>query len=371
MTQGQQTNPPHVPGLDDEALLRWLAEETLLLCGISSVTGNEAAITDHLMQRVAALQPSAQQQRIGNALVVRCGTLGARRIGLFGHSDTVPPNAAQPHKIDWEAGRIYGLGASDMKAGLAVMLRLIADADALQQELVCVFYDREEGPVHQSGMVPLCEQQGELLKTLAAAVCLEPTDNRVEAGCSGSLQAQVFAQGKRAHSARPWLGENAIYAVTPLLTRLSGFHRRAVEIHGLTFYEVMSATQILTENARNVIPDRVMVNVNYRFCPEKSLATAEAELREVIGPGFAIQIVDASPSGAVCTDHPILSRWMTDCGMPVTAKQAWTDVARLTGLGIPAVNCGPGDPEQAHKVGEWCTLTGPLRNYHLLRRLVS
>ena len=352
-------------------LLRWLAEETLALCAISSGTGDEAAITDHLMQRVAVLNPLAQQLRVGNALVVRCGRLGATRIGLFGHSDTVPPNTAQPHTIDWDAGKIYGLGASDMKAGLAVMLRLIADADALSNELVCVFYDREEGPVHQSGMVPLCEQQGALLKTLAAAVCLEPTDNRVEAGCSGSLQAQVFTHGKRAHSARPWLGDNAIYATLPLLTRLAGFSRRAVEVRGLTFYEVMSATQILTENARNVIPDRVMVNVNYRFCPGKSLATAEADLREVIGPNHSIQIVDASPSGAVCTDDRTLARWIASCGVQVTAKQAWTDVARLTGLGIPAVNCGPGDPEQAHKVGEWCTLAGPLRNYHLLRRLVS
>ncbi len=371
MTQGKKTSQQAAHSMDDDARRRWLAEETLALCAISSVTGDEAAITDHLMRRVAALNPSAQQLRIGNALLVRCGRLGSTRIGLFGHSDTVPPNTAQPHTIDWDSGRIYGLGASDMKAGLAVMLRLIADADALSNELVCVFYDREEGPVHLSGMVPLCEQQGELLQTLSAAVCLEPTDNRVEAGCSGSMQAQVFAHGKRAHSARPWLGENAIYAAAPLLSRLAGFQRRAVDVCGLTFYEVMSATQILTENARNVIPDRVMVNVNYRFCPGKSLATAEAELREVIGQGVTVQIVDASPSGAVCTDNPILARWMSSCGMPVTAKQAWTDVARLTGLGIPAVNCGPGDPEQAHKVGEWCTLAGPLRNYHLLRQLVS
>ena len=169
-----------------------------------------------------------------------------------------------------------------------------------------------------------------------------------------------MASGKRAHSARPWLGQNAIYAAAPLLQKLATWQRRPVERLGLTFYEVMSATQILTENARNVIPDRVMVNVNYRFCPGKSLATAEAELREFIGPDYAVHVVDACPSGAVCTDQPILARWITDCGLPVTAKQAWTDVARLTGLGIPAINCGPGDPEQAHKVGEWCSLAGPL-----------
>lgn len=357
--------------LSDEQLTRWLAEETLALCAIPSVTGDEAAIADHLVTRVRELQPQAEQLRVGNTVMVRCGRRGAARIGLFGHSDTVPPNPAQPHHIDWEAGRIYGLGSSDMKSGLAVMLRLIADAESLPMELVCVFYDREEGPVNQSGMVPLCAEQGELLQSLAVAVCLEPTDNRVEAGCSGSLQAQVMASGKRAHSARPWLGQNAIYAAAPLLQKLATWQRRPVERLGLTFYEVMSATQILTENARNVIPDRVMVNVNYRFCPGKSLATAEAELREFIGPDYAVHVVDACPSGAVCTDHPILARWITDCGLPVTAKQAWTDVARLTGLGIPAVNCGPGDPEQAHKVGEWCSLAGPLRNYHLLRRLLS
>jgi succinyl-diaminopimelate desuccinylase len=158
----------------------------------------------------------------------------------------------------------------------------------------------------RAGWCPLCAEQGELLQSLAVAVCLEPTDNRVEAGCSGSLQAQVMASGKRAHSARPWLGQNAIYAAAPLLQKLATWQRRPVERLGLTFYEVMSATQILTENARNVIPDRVMVNVNYRFCPGKSLATAEAELREFIGPDYAVHVVDACPSGAVCTDHPDL-----------------------------------------------------------------
>lgn len=356
--------------LSDDALCRWLAEETLALCAIPSVTGDEAQITSHLSDRVRSLQPHAEQKRIGNALLVRCGKPNGPRIGLFGHSDTVPPNSAQPHHIDWQNGRIYGLGASDMKSGLAVMLRLIADAESLPCELVCVFYDREEGPVHLSGMVPLCEAEGDFLRTLTAAVCLEPTSNRIEAGCSGSLQAQVFAKGKRAHSARPWLGENAIYQVTPLLQKLAGWQRRAVDKLGLTFYEVMSATQILTENARNVIPDRVMVNVNYRFCPGKTLDTAEAELRECIGPGFDVHLVDASPSGAVCTDHPIVSSWIKQSGAAVTAKQAWTDVARLTGLGIAAVNCGPGDPEQAHKVGEWCLLAGPLENYKLLGQLL-
>lgn len=356
--------------LSDEALTRWLAEETLSLCAIPSVTGDEERITSHLSDRVRSLQPRASQKRIGNALLVRCGKEGGPRIGLFGHSDTVPPNSAQPHQIDWDGGRIYGLGSSDMKAGLAVMLRLIADADSLPCELVCVFYDREEGPVHQSGMVPLCEAEGEFLRTLAAAVCLEPTSNRIEAGCSGSLQAQVFAKGKRAHSARPWLGDNAIYQVTPLLQKLAGWQRRAVEKLGLTFYEVMSATQILTENARNVIPDRVMVNVNYRFCPGKSLDTAERELRDFIGAGFEVNLVDASPSGAVCIDDPRVAAWIAASGVTVTAKQAWTDVARLTGLGIAAVNCGPGDPEQAHKVGEWCPLSGPLMNYRLLGQLL-
>ncbi len=355
----------------DDKLLRWLAEETLTLCAIPSVTGNEEAITTHLSDRIRSLQKNVEQKRIGNALLVRCGRLGSRRIGLFGHSDTVPPNTAQPHHIDWEGGRIYGLGSSDMKAGLAVMLRLIADAETLPCELVCVFYDREEGPVHLSGMVPLCEAEGAFLKTLSAAVCLEPTSNRVEAGCSGSLQAQVFAKGKRAHSARPWLGDNAIYHATPLLQKLAGWQRRAVDRLGLTFYEVMSATQILTENARNVIPDRVMVNVNYRFCPGKSLETAESELREFIGSDFEVNLVDASPSGSVCTDDPLLAAWIAQSGVTVTAKQAWTDVARLTGLGIPAVNCGPGDPEQAHKVGEWCPLSGPLANYTLLKQLLS
>ena len=258
-----------------------------------------------------------------------------------------------------------------MKAGLAVMLRFLAVAPSLPIHLLCVFYDREEGPSAQSGMVSLCEQKKTLLQAQRLAIVLEPTGNRVEAGCSGSLQATVVVGGKRAHSARPWLGENAIYAALPLLQKLAQVQRRAVTVQGLTFYEVISATQCLTDNARNVIPDRLTLNVNYRFAPGKTPSQAEAELRNWIGMQHFLQIVDASVTGAVCIDEPSLSNWIQAESVAVTAKQAWTDVARLTELGIPAVNYGPGDPEQAHQTNEFCPLDGPTRNYTLLSRLVE
>jgi len=362
-----------MPRPTDAALAAWLAAETLALCRIPSVTGDEAAIADHLQARCAELAPELRVWRCGNSVLARSGAGGSARplVALFGHSDTVRPAADQPIRIDAAAGRVYGCGASDMKGGLAVMLRLVADATELGKDLLCVFYDKEEGPASESGMVPLCESEAALLGGIDVALCLEPTDNLIHAGCVGSLQASVTVPGRRAHSARPWQGENAIYAALPLLTRLAALPRREVVVDGLRFYEVLTATQARTENSRNVVPDRFLLNLNYRFAPSKTLPAAEAELRELVGPGYPLELLDAAPAGSVRLGHPLLAAWLRKTGLAVEAKQAWTDVARLTALGLAAVNFGPGDTAQAHQANESVAIQALADSYMALRELLE
>jgi succinyl-diaminopimelate desuccinylase len=356
------------------ALADWLAQETLALCRIASVTGDEAEITDYLQARCRELSPRLGIERYGNALLVRhtaAGSAARPRLALFGHTDTVRPARQQRLEIAPDEGRVYGCGASDMKGGLAVMLRLLADSATLPCDLLCVFYDKEEGPAPTSGLVPLCEGGAPLLRDLDVALCLEPTDNLVHAGCVGGLHAAVTVPGRRAHSARPWQGENAIYAALPLLTRLAAVGRREVQVQGLRFYEVVTVTQAQTENSRNVVPDRFTLNINYRFAPGKSLATAKAELFALIGPGYPIEILDEAPAGSVCLDQPLLKRWLARSGLGVEAKQAWTDVARLTALGLPAVNFGPGDTAQAHQANESVAIAALAAGYHALHQLLA
>lgn len=332
-----------------------LARTTLELCQVKSVTGDEAALAADLLDRCAALGLDGDcAYRVGNTVVAAPRrSPGLPTVALLGHSDTVRP--AEGQSVERRDGRVYGCGASDMKGGLAVMLELLAGAPHFTAaNLLCVFYDREEGPAEESGLIPVLAQ--DVLDGVDLALCLEPTDNRIQAGCVGGLHATVTFHGRRAHSARPWQGDNAIYAALPCLERLRGFGRREVHLSGLTFYEVMNATMAHTVNSRNVVPDRFAVNVNYRFAPGKPLDDAERELRELVAGGpqsaFQIEIIDRAPSGAVCLDHPLLRGWRDALALPVEAKQAWTDVARLTAHGIPAVNFGPGETAQAHQANE-------------------
>lgn len=361
--------PPAVPPSRGDKL----AELTLELCRIPSETGDEAAIASDLEARCRVLVGPDHVRRVGNS-VVAWGPLleGSQTIGLFGHSDTVKPAQDQPLEITKD--RIFGCGASDMKGGLAVMLELLAEADDLGKNLVVVFYDKEEGPAVENGLEPLF--QSGAIPALDLAVCLEPTDNRIQAGCVGGLHATLTFRGRRAHSARPWQGENAIYRAIDVLARLRDFGRREVQVGPLVFYEVMNATMAATTNSRNVIPDAFMLNVNYRFAPGKPLSVAENELRALVGSDADVTIIDEAPSGAVCLDHPLLTWWREEqqgVGMPleVEAKQAWTDVARLTARGIPAVNFGPGETAQAHQARESVPTAYLEAGYAALRRLLT
>jgi succinyl-diaminopimelate desuccinylase len=195
-----------------------------------------------------------------------------------------------------------------------------------------------------------------LLPALDFAFVLEPTDRTLQMGCMGTMHATVTVHGRRAHSARPWQGENALFNLIPLLERFRGLERKEVRFGDLVYYEVSVPTQVRTVNSKNVVPDSVEVNVNVRFAPGRTLEQAERELHELVGDLGTVHVFDRAPAGKVYMDHPLIEPWRAAEGIPVQTKQAWTDVARFTERGIAAVNFGPGETAQAHQAGEWCSI---------------
>lgn len=323
------------------------------LLAMPCVTGEEGPIADWLAGRYDAL--GEQTRRVGNSLVV--GALDDPRptVLLVGHTDVVPPT---PADLDprVEDGIVYGRGASDMKAGLAVGMDCFEDAGlrAGPYNLVLVAYAGEEGPHAGNELGPMLAAHPELTGA-ALAVVLEPTDLRVELGCLGALHAEVVFSGRAAHAARPWQGDNALSGAGAFLTEL---HQRApldVEVDGLRFREVVTPTRAWTEpvrEARNVVPDRFTINCNYRFAPDKTVGQAEAALRAVVGERAEVVVVDRAPAGQPFRDAPLVRAFLDAVDAEVEAKQAWTDVARFTEVGVPALNFGPGLTAQAHQAGE-------------------
>jgi succinyl-diaminopimelate desuccinylase len=318
-------------------------------------------------------------QRLGNSLVVRVdpvrpspepGGPGTERprVALCGHLDTVPAHSDDPGAPRREGDRLVALGSSDMKGGLAVMMELAErlPRDARAFDLMLVFYAREEGPFEENELGDVLREVPDL-RTCALAVCLEPTSNRLQLGCVGSIHATLTFAGKSAHSARPWQGANAVHAAGPLLAHLAAQPPRDATSGGLLFREVMSVTRIEGGRARNVVPDRCALNLNYRFAPDKTLEAAAEDVRALAARfGAEAALTDLSPAAPAYADHPLVRRFAERTGVAVEPKQAWTDVARLAAAGIPAVNFGPGAPEQAHQVGEWIDLAQLPRCYELL-----
>jgi len=339
-----------------------LAGETLALCRIPSPIGEEQSLCDHL-ERVARIE-NLPLRRHGNALIIEGAGTGAwpggRPLALVGHLDTVPAFPGDgPPRIEGE--RVHGKGASDMKGGIAVALALVRELPPERRPHL-ILYDREEGPYAENGLEPLFE--GGALPPLSLAVCLEPTSNSLQLGCVGSLHATLRFHGRSAHSARPWEGENAIHKAGRLLASLDEAARRPVEHEGLTYYEVAQITRAQGGRARNVVPNLFELNLNYRFAPGVTIDQAKARVAELVR-GAEIEFTDLSPSGPSCAGNPDVVRLRA--GVPVQAKQAWTDVARFASNGIDAVNFGPGNPAQAHQVDEWCEIPALAKAYELLR----
>jgi succinyl-diaminopimelate desuccinylase len=350
-----------------------LARLTLELCKIPSETGHEHTLADWVEARCKAAAPGGSVFRTGNSLV--CDPWGGAdppagvpRVALVGHLDTVRCAEDQPYEIT--DGRVYGCGASDMKSGVAVMLALLERWRGCSAAWpVWIFYEGEEGPELGNGLGPVLKSG--VLPKLALAFVLEPTDRALQLGCMGVLHAELTVRGTRAHSARPWQGRNAVYRALPLLERFAARERSDVRFGELVFHEVMVVTQARTANSRNVVPDALVLNVNVRFAPGKTAEEAEQELRAFVGEDAEVEVVDRSPAGAVYLDHPLLEPWRKREGLEQLPKQAWTDVARLTANGIPAVNFGPGETAQCHQANEWCSIESLMHCYGALERFLT
>jgi len=347
-----------------------LAARTLELCRVASPIGHEAALAD----RVEGWGRTrfAQVRRIGHSVVLGGVGDGSRPVvGLFGHLDTVPAHAGDPEPHLTET-HVVGLGAADMKGGLAVLMQLIDDGVLAQSpfDVVVVMYEREEGPYLESGLGPVFEACPHL-RRIDFALCLEPSDNRVQMGCCGALHARIDFRGRSAHSARPWQGENAIHKAGPLLAELLARAPVEVTLQGHAFREVMSVTLASGGRARNVVPDAFTLNLNYRFAPTRSLEEAQAEVLRLVDGRAEVTFTDLAPAGPVFADHPMLRRLVARTGAPVESKQAWTDVARLGALGIPAVNFGPGESAQAHQAAERTRIDLLAEGYGMLARFLA
>lgn len=322
--------------------------ETLMeIIDIPSVTGDEDALCTWLIDRYSG---SHDVERIGDSAIV--GRPGDKPfVALYGHIDTVPVQGDPSARI--KGDRLVGLGSSDMKSGVAVMMELL-DTDAAAEgpfDIVCVFYDKEEGPTDLNGLEAVLDGLPWLMDA-AVSIVMEPTDLNLEFGCNGVMNADVIFHGSSAHAARPWLGVNAVTRGGAWLAEIDEREPEPVDIDGLVYREVFSVTQAHGGIANNIIPPTFTINLNYRFPPIYSLEEAEQRLRTVAAAADEIQIKDSAPAGLVHVDDPLVDRLDALIGRERMAKQGWTDVARLTSRGAVAVNYGPGEASQAHQVGE-------------------
>jgi succinyl-diaminopimelate desuccinylase len=345
-----------------------LVNYLLDLVNIDSITGNEKEIADYTEKFLKNYFPESNIIRLNNSLIAFDDIdPNKKTIGFVGHLDTVPAdNKYTGQIID---GKLYGLGASDMKGGLAVMMGLIDYFNNKNKKFnhIYIFYEKEEGPYIDNGLEPLLANNIDLLKNIDLAFVLEPTNNKIQVGAVGTINANVIFKGKKAHSARPWQGENAIYKSIDFLKRISDFGIKEHKFENLSYYEVMNVTTAKTENAHNVIPDKFEMNINYRFPPNMSLEEAQKEILKIVNNEADVDFVDLSPAGTVCLDNPILREFEKRFNLPLEAKQAWTDVARLSQYGIDAVNFGPGDPAQAHQSNEYIPLENLYKNFNYLK----
>ncbi|HTP15541.1 MAG TPA: succinyl-diaminopimelate desuccinylase [Streptosporangiaceae bacterium] len=317
------------------------------LVDVPSVSGEEAELADAVAAALAGL-PHLDIHRDGNAVVARTGLGRPERVVLAGHIDTVPAAGNLPSRS--QNGVLHGCGSCDMKAGVAVQLRLAARLTEPCRDVTYVFYDCEEAGAERNGLLRLSRRRPDLLGA-DFAVLLEPTGGVVEGGCQGTLRARVVASGQRAHSARSWMGRNAIHEAGAILDVLRRYAARMPEVDGLTYHEGLNAVAVAGGVAGNVIPDECVVTVNFRFAPDRSAQQAAAYLREVFS-GFDVQVIDAAGGARPGLADPAAASFVRAMGGRPRAKLGWTDVARFAALGIPAVNYGPGDPELAHTPGE-------------------
>lgn len=339
---------------------------TRSLCDIPSVSGAEKEIAD-VIELALCEHAHLEVLRDGDAVVARTNLGRASRVVIAGHLDTVPIKDNLPVTVRDDT--LVGRGTVDMKAGVAVALKLAAELSEPRYDVTYVFYDHEEVASRLNGLGRLVRTHPEWL-TGDFAILGEPSDGTVEGGCQGTMRVRITVPGKASHPARSWMGSNAIHSAGGVLEVLRAYETRRPVVEGLQYREGLNAVRIEGGVANNVIPDQCVVFVNYRFAPDRSTDEAEAHLREVFA-GFALEVEDAAPGARPGLDHPAAAEFVAAVGRPATAKLGWTDVSRFAALGVPAVNYGPGDPLLAHTDNESCPIPEIRETFRVLRAWLS
>ncbi len=344
-----------------------LLKLTAELVDIPSVSHHEGAVTDYL-QAVLEPVPWLSVTRVGENLVARTALGRSSRMILAGHTDTVPPNGNERARIDGDV--LWGLGACDMKGGVAVLAALATTVAEPAVEVTYVFYECEEVDSAFNGIERLFGERPDLLEG-DAALLAEPSSARVEAGCQGTMRVEVTMTGERAHTARAWLGRNAIHRLAPLLASVTAYEGRQVTIDGCHFREALQVVRIGGGVANNVVPDRATVTLNHRFAPDRTPEEAEAHVRSVVGEVDEFEVTDMAVGALPALGHPLLQAVLTASGGQAYGKLGWTDVARFASRGVPATNFGPGDPSLAHSAGERVTRSDLETVYGVLRTVLG
>lgn len=343
-------------------LTKNLAELTADLVDIPSVSLSEKSLADQVQSALTEIG-NLEVIRIENTVIARSNLGYAKRIVLAGHLDTVPANNNQKSHLTNDA--IHGLGAVDMKGGLAVMLKLAKEVNSYKKDVTFLFYEAEEIESKYNGLEKVAAQQPELLIG-DFAILLEPTGAILEMGCQGSIRFKIKITGTRAHSARWWKGENAIHKSQRVLEIVNSYQPRTPEISGLIFREGLQIVAINGGIAGNVIPDAVEISLNHRFAPDRDGEAAIAHLKEIF-KGFDLEIVDLAAAAPVGLEQNAIAEFVKDINLPLAPKFGWTDVARFSKLKIPAVNFGPGDPHLAHHPDEMV----PIKDLELVYQRLS
>lgn len=328
-----------------------LTELTMAVCNIESVSGNESQLADAVEHALAAYS-HLEIIRVGNAVVAKTNLGREQRVVIAGHLDTVPVANNLPttlHHFEREQV-IIGRGTVDMKGGIAVMLKLAAELHEPKYDITWVFYDNEEVASDLNGLGRIARNRPDLIQGDFAVLC-EPTSALIEGGCNGTIRIEVKAKGVKAHSARPWMGKNAIHELTDALVTLKNFEPETVTVDGLDYRESLNAVLASAGIATNVIPDAATLTVNYRFAPSRTAAEVEQKLRDLFA-GYEVEVTDLALGARPGLDLGLAQEFAASVGSEPRPKYGWTDVARFSALGIPAVNFGPGDPSLAHADNE-------------------
>ena len=333
---------------------------------VESVSGNERGLADIVEARLKA-SPHLTLDRDGDCVVARTDLGRAERVVIAGHLDTVPVQGNLPSRLIEapEGDVVWGRGACDMKGGVAVMLALAVELDAPNRDITWIFYDHEEVAAELNGLGRLSRNRPDLVHA-DFAVLMEPTSARIEGGCQGTIRVELHTDGVAAHSARAWMGVNAIHALAPALALLAAYESEEVEVDGLVYREGLNAVGIGGGVASNMIPPSAVLTVTYRFAPDKSPDEALARLGEWFAD-YELRITDVSPAARPGLDLPAARRFVDAIGEEAHPKFGWTDVARFSAVGVPAVNYGPGDPSYAHRADEFCPVAELDRCAHGLR----